>query len=123
MDRLNVVGEADRRGLRPGGPGGYSGGGCYRALVGTQLAGGDFLSDQGLLADAATAVLRGVRHCRRWRRSRGLATAPSWTGPTVTIDPDATRVATYGSGKQDSTFDGLGQTGLSPLVGSRMATC
>lgn len=38
MDRLNVVGE------------------CYRALVGTQLAGGDFLSDQGLLADAATAV-------------------------------------------------------------------
>ena len=43
LDRLGVAGEADRRGLRPIGPGGYTGGQCYRALVETQLAGGDFL--------------------------------------------------------------------------------
>lgn len=43
LDRLNVVGE------------------CYRALVGTQLAGGDFLSDQGLLADGGDRrVARGA---------------------------------------------------------------
>lgn len=28
LDRLNVVAEADRRGLRPIGPGGYTGGQC-----------------------------------------------------------------------------------------------
>src|SRR5664279_1575551 len=33
LDRLNVVAEAERRGLRPIGPGGYTGGECYRALV------------------------------------------------------------------------------------------
>jgi len=58
-DRLGLVGEADRRNLRPIGPGGYSGGECYRATVGTQLAGGDFLSDRSLLADEATQALRG----------------------------------------------------------------
>jgi len=45
LDRLNVVAEADRRGLRPIGPGGYTGGECYRALCEVLLAGGDFLSD------------------------------------------------------------------------------
>ena len=60
LDRLNVVAEADRRGLRPIGAGGYTGGECYRALVETLLAGGDFLSDRALLADPATAALRGV---------------------------------------------------------------
>jgi hypothetical protein len=29
LDRLGVAGEADRRGLRPIGPGGYTGGECY----------------------------------------------------------------------------------------------
>ena len=43
LDRLNVVGEADRRALRPIGPGGYTGGECYRTLVEVLLAGGDFL--------------------------------------------------------------------------------
>jgi hypothetical protein len=43
LDRLNPVADADRRGVRPIGPGGYTGGECYRALVETQLAGGDFL--------------------------------------------------------------------------------
>jgi hypothetical protein len=33
LDRLNVVAEADRRGLRPIGPGGYTGGQCYRTLT------------------------------------------------------------------------------------------
>lgn len=42
LDRLNVVAEADRRGLRPIGPGGYTGGECYRALSEIALAGGDF---------------------------------------------------------------------------------
>ena len=52
--------EADRRGLRPIGPGGYSGGLCYRALVEILLAGGDFRSDRALLADPATTALRGT---------------------------------------------------------------
>jgi hypothetical protein len=46
LDRLNVVAEADRRGLRPIGPGGYTGGECYRTLVEALLAGGEFLSDR-----------------------------------------------------------------------------
>src|SRR5664280_392138 len=59
LDRLNVVAWADRRGVRPIGPGGYTGGECYRALVETQLAGGDLLDDRVLLADPASAALRG----------------------------------------------------------------
>jgi hypothetical protein len=147
LDRLNVVGDADRRGLRPIGPGGYTGGECYRALVETQLAGGDFLSDRAVLADEATATLRGAtalpsvstlsRFCDeaglgrvakaaavkatpddRWRMlARAWAAGGAPTGPIITIDPDATRVATYGAGKQGSAFDRSGQTGLSPLLG------
>ena len=59
LDRLNVVAEADRRGLRQIGPTGYSGGECYRALTEVLLTGGDFLADRSLLADQATGVLRG----------------------------------------------------------------
>jgi hypothetical protein len=59
LDRLGLVTEADRRVLRLIGPGGYSGGECYRAVVETQLAGGDFISDSSLLAGAATEKLRG----------------------------------------------------------------
>jgi len=55
-----VVAEADRWGLRPIGPGGYTGGECYRALTETLLAGWDFLSDRAFLADPATAALRGT---------------------------------------------------------------
>jgi Transposase DDE domain group 1 len=141
LDRLNVAGEADRRRLRPIGPGGYTGGECYRALVETQLAGGDFLSDRALLADDATAALRGTAalpSTATLSRFLGAATlgwtakaaavnrrmlARAWaagaapTGPIITIDPDATRVATYGAGKHGSAFARDGQTGLSPLVG------
>ncbi|WP_210422555.1 hypothetical protein, partial [Mycobacterium helveticum] len=35
----------------------------------------------------------------------------------LTIDPDATRVVTYGPGKEGSAFSRSGQTALSPLVG------
>ena len=59
LDRLGLVAEADRRVLRPIGPGGYTGGECYRALLETQLAGGDFISDRSLLAGEATKALRG----------------------------------------------------------------
>jgi hypothetical protein len=59
LDRLNVVAEADRRGLRPIGPGGYTGGQCYRTLTEVLLAGGDFLSDRELIADPGTGTLRG----------------------------------------------------------------
>jgi hypothetical protein len=45
LDRLGLVEVADRHHLRPIGPGGYSGGECYRPVVELQLAGGDFLSD------------------------------------------------------------------------------
>lgn len=141
LDRLGVVAAADRRGLRPIGPGGYTGGECYRALVETQLAGGDFLSDRALLADEPTAALRGAtalpsvatlsRFCaeadlgrvakaaavNRRMLARAWAAGAAPTGPIITIDPDATRVATYGAGKHGSAFDRSGQTALSPLVG------
>lgn len=141
LDRLNVVAEADRRALRPIGPGGYSGRECDRALVETQLAGGDFLSDRALLADDATAALRGpwelpsvstlsrfldvtdlgrvskAAAVNRTLLRRAWAAGAGPAGSTITIDPDATRVATYGAGKQGSAFDRHGQVGLSPLVG------
>ncbi|WP_291827509.1 hypothetical protein [Candidatus Neomicrothrix sp.] len=59
LDNLNLVGVADGRRLRPIGPGGYTGGECYRALVEILLAGGDFLSDRSLL-DGPTQQLRGA---------------------------------------------------------------
>lgn len=141
LDRLNVVAEADRRGLRPIGPGGYTGGECYRALVETLLAGGDFLSDRALLADPATAALRGPNAlpsvATSWRflagadlgrvakaaavnrvmLRRAWAAGAAPDGDRLTIDPDATRVAVYGPGKEGSQFTRTGQTALSPLVG------
>jgi Transposase DDE domain group 1 len=139
LDRLNVVDVADRRGLRPIGPGGYSGGECYRALVEVLLAGGDFLSDRSLL-EGATQRLRGAHrlpsHTTLWRFCAGAdlgraqkaaavnrtMLARAWAmgagpqGGLVTIDPDATLVDTYGPGKQGSTFSYKGETGLSPLL-------
>ena len=141
LDRLNVVDEADRRGLREIGPTGYSGGQCYRALTEILLAGGDFLSDRFLIADQATAVLRGTNALPSvstiWRFLAGadlgrVAKAGAvnramlrraWTagaapdGDRLTIDPDATRVPVYGPGKEGSAFSRTGQTALSPLVG------
>jgi hypothetical protein len=141
LDRLNVVAEADRRGLRPIGPGGYSGGACYRALAEVCLAGGDFLSDRALLADPATTVLRAGNGlpsvATLWRFLAGadlgrvtkaaatnrVMLARAWAagaapeGQRLTIDPDATKVAVYGRGKQGSAFSRTGQTALSPLVG------
>ncbi len=141
LDRLNVVAEADRRGLREIGPTGYSGGECYRALTEVLLAGGDFLSDRFLLADQATQVLRGKNALPSvptlWRflagadlgrvakaaavnrvmLRRAWAAGAAPEGDRLTIDPDATRVAVYGPGKEGSAFSRTGQTALSPLVG------
>jgi Transposase DDE domain group 1 len=141
LDRLNVVAEADRRGVRPIGRGGYTGGECYRALVEILLAGGDFLSDRALIADPATAALRGDTALpsvpTQWRflagadmgrvakaaatnrvmLRRAWAAGAAPDGDRLTIDPDATRVDVYGRGKEGSAFSRTGQTALSPLVG------
>jgi len=140
LDRLNLVGEADRRQLRPIGPGGHGGGVCYRSLVEVLLAGGEFLSDRNLL-DGATQRLRGDHvlpsHTTLWRfcagadlgraqkaaavnrtmlaRAWAMGAAP--TGGLVTIDADATLIDTYGPAKHGSTFTYRGETGLSPLIG------
>jgi Transposase DDE domain group 1 len=141
LDRLGVVAEADRRELRPIGPGGYTGGECYRAMVELIVAGGDVISDRSLLDGEANQRLRGQHRLPSqwtlWRfgaetdfgrvakagavnrtmlaRAWALGAGPS--GGLVTIDPDATSVATYGLGKVGSTFSYKGQTGLSPLLG------
>ena len=136
-----MVAEADRRGLRPIGPGGYTGGECYRALTEVLLAGGDFLTDRSLLADPATTALRGANRLPSvptlWRflagadlgrvakaaatnrvmLRRAWAAGAAPAGERLTIDPDATRVAVYGPGKEGSAFSRTGQTALSPLVG------
>lgn len=142
LDRLGLIAEADRRELRPIGAGGYGGGECYRAVVETQLAGGDFLSDRSLLADEATGRLRGTHrlpsHTTLWRfcagadlgraakaaavnramlrRAWAMGAGPK--GDVLTIDADATLVATYGPGKEGSTFTYRREgVALSPLVG------
>lgn len=141
LDRLNVVDEADRRGVRDIGPGGYSGGDCYRALVEILLAGGEFISDRALLADDATQSLRGVHalpsHPTMWRFLAGAnlgrvvkmaatsreMTRRAWamgTAPKpgiLTIDPDATIVRTFGKDKEGATHTYRGQPGLQPFVG------
>lgn len=140
LDRLNVVDVADARGLRPIGPGGYSGGECYRTVVEVLLAGGEFLSDRSLL-EGATEQLRGAHafpsHTTLFRflagadlgraqkagavnrtmlaRAWALGAGPA--GGVVTIDADATLVDTYGPNKQGSTFTYRGEVGLSPLIG------
>lgn len=141
LDRLGLVGEADRRVLRPIGPGGYTGGECYRAVVELQLAGGDFLSDRSLLADEATQRLRGehalASHTTLWRfcagadlgraqkaaavnrvmlrRAWAMGAAPA--PGILTIDPDATWISTYGPGKEGSAFSYKHEVGMSPMVG------
>lgn len=140
LDRLNLVDVADARELRPIGPGGYTGGECYRTMVEVLLAGGEFLSDRSLL-EGATETLRGEHafpsHTTLFRflagadlgrAQKAAATnrtmlARAWamgagpTGGVVTIDPDATLVDTYGPGKEGSTFTYRGEVGLSPLIG------
>lgn len=141
LDRLGLVDEADRRRLRPIGPGGYTGGECYRAVVETQLAGGDFLADRSLLADEATQRLRGAHtlpsHTTLWRFCAGADLGRASIAAAVnramlrrawamgarpapgllTIDPDATWVPTYGVNKEGSTFSYTHEVSLSPLVG------
>ena len=140
LDCLEVVDVADRRQLRPIGPGGYTGGECYRALVEIQLAGGDFLSDRSLLA-GPTQQLRGDHRLpshstlfrflagadfgrvqkaaavNRTMLARAWALGAGPQGDRVTIDPDATIVDTHGPGKQGSGFTYRGEVGLSPLIG------
>jgi hypothetical protein len=141
LDRLGLVDAADRRGLRPIGRGGYTGGQCYRAIVETQLAGGDFVSDRSLIADEATARIRG-RHalpststlCRflggadlgrvakaaavnRSMLSRAWAMGAAPAAGVLTIDVDATFMHTYGRGKEGSAFHYSHEVGLTPMVG------
>jgi hypothetical protein len=141
LDRLGLVEAADRRNLRPIGPGGYTGGECFRPLVELQLAGGDFLADVSLLQDEATQVLRGShalpshttlfrflagadlgrvarasavnRDMLRRAWAMGAAPAPG----ILTIDPDATYIDTYGKQKEGSTFSYKHEVQMSPLVG------
>jgi len=141
LDRLGLVDAADRRGLRPIGAGGYSGGDCYRAVVETQLAGGDFVSDRSLLADEATGRLRGSHVlpststlCRflggadlgrvakaaavnRTMLARAWAAGAAPPRGLLTIDPDATFMHTYGAAKEGSAFHYSHEIGLSPMVG------
>lgn len=142
LDRLNLVGLGDAVGLRPIGPGGYTGGECLRALTETLLAGGDVHTDVDVLRGEATQRLRGPHalpsHDTLWRFCRGAdlgrcakagkvaraLIARAWAlgaapDPGVlTIDPDATLVETYGLGKEGSTFSHKhGEVGLHPLVG------
>ncbi|MGH9103059.1 MAG: IS1380 family transposase [Acidimicrobiales bacterium] len=141
LDHLGLVEAADRRNLRPIGPGGYTGGECYRPIVELQLAGGDFLSDVSLLQDEATRRLRGShalpshttlfrflagaglgrvqramavnRDMLRRAWAMGAAPAPG----ILTIDPDATYIDTYGTMKEGSKFSYKGEVQMSPLVG------
>lgn len=142
LDRFGLVDVADGLVLRQVGPRGYSGGECYRALVETMLAGGDFLSDVDLLRGDATTRLRGPHplpsHDTLWRFCdqadlgrvakaavvNRVMIARAWEAGgapppgLLTIDPDATRVATYGKHKQGSTFSyNYAGTCLHPLVG------
>ena len=141
LDHLGLVEAADRRVLRPIGPGGYTGGECYRPVVELQLAGGDFISDVSLLEDEATQRLRGThalpshttlfrflagadlgrvtkaqavnREMLRRAWAMGAAPAPG----ILTIDPDATYIDTYGKLKEGSRFSYKGEVQMSPLVG------
>ena len=141
LDHLGLVDSADRRGLRPIGPGGYSGGECYRPVVELQLAGGDFISDVSLLQDEATQRLRGSHvlpsHTTLYRflagadlgrvtkamavnrdmlrRAWAMGAAP--TPGILTIDPAATYVDTFGKLKEGSKFSYKGTVQMSPLVG------
>ncbi len=142
LDCLGLYDEADRRRLREIGPEGYNGGECYRSLVEIMLAGGDFLVDRHLLSGDAVASLRGDHslpsHTTMWRflagatmgkpqaaaavnrkmleRAWAMGAGPA-PGKYLTIDPDATDVATYGPGKEGSTFGYKHKVCLAPFVG------
>jgi len=51
---------------------------------------------------------------RAWAAGAWAGAAPQ--GDRLTIDPDATRVAVFGPGKEGSAFSPTGQTALSPLA-------
>ncbi len=139
LDHLGLVEVADRRGLRPIGPGGYSGGECYRPIVELQLAGGDFISDVSLLKDGATRRLRSSHalpsHTTLFRflagadlgrvqraiavnrdmlrRAWAMGAAPA--AGILIVDPDATYIDTYGKLKEGSTFSYKHEVQMSPL--------
>ena len=139
--RRRLVDTADRRGLGPIGPGGYSGGECYHPVVELQLAGGDFISDVSLLKDEATQRLRGSHalpsHTTLYRflagadlgrvakaaavnrdmlrRAWAMGAAPQ--PGILTIDPEATYIDTFGKLKEGSKFSYKGEVQMSPLVG------
>ena len=141
LDHVNLVDEADRRQLRPIGPGGYTGGECLRALVEMVLAGGEFVSDRWLLAGEANDRLRGEHrlpsHVTLWRFLNGAdlgrvskaaavlraMVARAWamgagpTGEWVTIDPDATTVDVFGD-KEGAAYSYKGERALSPMIGA-----
>ena len=81
LDRLGLVDEADRRLLRPIGPGGYSGGECYRAVVEVILAGGDVVSDRSLLGGRPMSGCGAGTCCRRSGHCGGSARVPIWAEP------------------------------------------
>ena len=60
LDRLGLVEVADRHHLRPIGPGGYSGGECYRPIVELQLA---VEMSHGLACDVGIVLLASSRSC------------------------------------------------------------
>jgi hypothetical protein len=64
-------------------------------------------ADLGRVAKAAAA--------NRVMLRRAWAAGAAPEGEPLTIDPDATRVAVYGPGKEGSAFSRTGQTALSPL--------
>ena len=70
-----------------------------------------FLAGADLGRVAKAAAVNRVMLRRAW----AVGAAPD--GERLTIDPDATRVAVYGPGKEASAFARTGQTALSPLIG------
>ena len=66
-------------------------------------------------ADLGRVAKAGAVNRVMLRRAWAAGAAPD--GDRCTIDPDATRVAVYGPGKEGSAFSRTGQTALSPLVG------
>ncbi len=102
LDRLGLVGEADRRNLRPIGPGGYTGGKYYRPLVELQLTGSGFLSDRSPLADeAAAALLPGELEVR----------TPATHGPDGAREP-VRRPTAEGSSRDTPAPEGQAEEGL-----------
>jgi len=141
LDRINVVAEADRRVLRPIGPGGYTGGEYYRAPVEICLAGGDFpgrpvaagrpghhrAARRERVADCAHAVAvpgrRGPGPGGQGGRGQpgdaaaGLGRRRRPDRRPVDHRPGCHPGRGHGPGKEGSAFSRTGQTALSPLIG------